>query len=151
MLMVALSKRPLGHFVLAESAAFMKADCVTSDTGDNFGPVELRHLRYFVAVAAALSFTKGAHKLHLSQPSLTRQIKDLEEAIGVPVLDRTKQGVNRTRPGATFLSTRSVCSPRARKLSSQPRVHCGLPARPPLKPEKNGRFTSWQHARHRRL
>lgn len=66
-------------------------------------PVELRHLRYFVAVAEALSFTKGARKLHLSQPSLTRQIKDLEEEIGVRLLDRTKQGVNLTRQGATFL------------------------------------------------
>ena len=65
--------------------------------------MELRHLRYFVAVADALSFTKGAQKLHLSQPSLTRQIKDLEEELGVRLLDRSKQGVNLTRQGATFL------------------------------------------------
>ncbi|MGI8955763.1 MAG: LysR family transcriptional regulator [Chthoniobacterales bacterium] len=65
--------------------------------------MELRHLRYFVAVADALSFTKGARKLHLSQPSLTRQIKDLEEEIGVRLLDRSKQGVNLTRQGAAFL------------------------------------------------
>ncbi len=65
--------------------------------------MELRHLRYFVAVADALSFTKGAQKLHLSQPSLTRQIKDLEEELGVRLLDRSKQGVNLTRQGARFL------------------------------------------------
>ncbi len=65
--------------------------------------MELRHLRYFVAVADALSFTKGAQKLHLSQPSLTRQIKDLEEELGVRLLDRSKQGVSLTRQGATFL------------------------------------------------
>ncbi|MGI8436114.1 MAG: LysR family transcriptional regulator [Chthoniobacterales bacterium] len=65
--------------------------------------MELRHLRYFVAVADALSFTKGAQKLHLSQPSLTRQIKDLEAELGVRLLDRSKQGVNLTRQGATFL------------------------------------------------
>ena len=65
--------------------------------------MELRHLRYFVAVADALSFTKGAQKLHLSQPSLTRQIKDLEKEIGVRLLDRSKQGVKLTRQGATFL------------------------------------------------
>ena len=65
--------------------------------------VELRHLRYFVAVAEALSFTKGAQKLRLSQPSLTRQIKNLEEEVGVRLLDRNKQGVSLTRRGATFL------------------------------------------------
>ena len=51
----------------------------------NRASVELRHLRYFVAVGEALSFTKGAEKLHLAQPSLTRQIKDLEEELGVRI------------------------------------------------------------------
>ena len=45
--------------------------------------LEIRHLRYFVAVAEALSFTKAAVMLHLAQPSLTRQIKALEEELGV--------------------------------------------------------------------
>ena len=58
--------------------------------------MELRHLRYFVAVAETLSFTKGAKKLRLAQPSLTRQIKDLEEDIGVRLLDRTKREVSLT-------------------------------------------------------
>jgi Bacterial regulatory helix-turn-helix protein, lysR family len=52
--------------------------------------MELRHLRYFVAVAEAPSFTKGAEKLHLAQPSLTRQIKDL----GVRLLDRNQAASN---------------------------------------------------------
>lgn len=65
--------------------------------------MELRHLRYFVAVAEALSFTKGAAKLRLAQPSLTRQIQDLEEEIGVRLLDRTKQRVILTAEGASFL------------------------------------------------
>ena len=56
-------------------------------------PMELRHLRYFVCVAEALSFTKAAEKLHTAQPSLTRQIKDLEEELGVRLLNRTKQQV----------------------------------------------------------
>jgi DNA-binding transcriptional LysR family regulator len=65
--------------------------------------MELRHLRYFVAVAEALSFTRGAKKLNLAQPSLTRQIKDLEEEIGVRLLDRTKQQVRLTPEGQSFL------------------------------------------------
>ena len=65
--------------------------------------MELRHLRYFVAVAEALSFTRGAQKLNLSQPSLTRQIQDLEEEIGVRLLERSKGGVSLTRQGTTFL------------------------------------------------
>src|SRR6266571_4020875 len=65
--------------------------------------MELRHMRYFVAVAEALSFTRGAEKLHLAQPSLTRQIKNLEEEIGVRLLDRTKARVSLTPEGQSFL------------------------------------------------
>lgn len=65
--------------------------------------MELRHLRYFVAVGDALSFTKGAEKLHLAQPSLTRQIKDLEEELGVRLLDRAKPRVSLTPEGKAFL------------------------------------------------
>src|ERR1700745_734534 len=67
-------------------------------------PMELRHLRYFVGVAEALSFTKAAEKLHTAQPSLTRQIRDLEEELGVHLLDRTKQQVSLTEEGRSFLT-----------------------------------------------
>lgn len=50
--------------------------------------MELRHLRYFVAVAQALNFTRAAEKLHTSQPSLSSQIRDLENCVGVPLLVR---------------------------------------------------------------
>ena len=66
--------------------------------------MELRHLRYFVAVGEALSFTKAAVNLHLAQPSLTRQIQDLEEEIGVRLLNRNKREVNLTEEGRSFLS-----------------------------------------------
>ena len=66
--------------------------------------MELRHLRYFVSVAEALSFTKAASKLHTSQPSLTRQIRNLEEELGVALLHRTKQKVTLTDEGRLFLA-----------------------------------------------
>jgi DNA-binding transcriptional LysR family regulator len=65
--------------------------------------MELRHLRYFLAVADQLSFTRGAEKLRIAQPSLTRQIKDLEEDLGVRLLDRTKKKVTLTKEGEFFL------------------------------------------------
>lgn len=66
--------------------------------------MELRHLRYFVAVAEALSFRAGAATLHVSQPALSRQIKDLEEELGVQLIARTRPRVSLTREGASFLA-----------------------------------------------
>ncbi len=66
--------------------------------------MELRHLRYFVAVGEALSFTRAAEQLHLAQPSLTRQIKNLETEIGVRLLNRNKGKVSLTPEGRSFLS-----------------------------------------------
>lgn len=66
--------------------------------------MELRHLRYFVAVADELSFTKAAARLHLAQPSLTRQVRNLEDEIGVRLLERTKNRVELTDPGRLFLA-----------------------------------------------
>jgi DNA-binding transcriptional LysR family regulator len=65
--------------------------------------MELRHLRYFVAVAESLNFTKAAAKLHIAQPSLTRQIHNLEEEIGVRLLNRSKNAVALTEEGRSFL------------------------------------------------
>jgi DNA-binding transcriptional LysR family regulator len=65
--------------------------------------MELRHVRYFVAVADSLSFTKGAEKLRIAQPSLTRQIRSLEDELGIPLLDRSKKQIKLTNEGEHFL------------------------------------------------
>lgn len=66
--------------------------------------MELRHLRYFVAVAEEGSLTVAAEKrLHTAQPSLSRQIRDLEYEVGVPLLTRSVHGVRLTEAGQVFL------------------------------------------------
>jgi LysR family transcriptional regulator, hca operon transcriptional activator len=66
--------------------------------------MELRHLRYFVAVAEEGSLTVAAEKrLHTAQPSLSRQIRDLEYEVGVPLLTRSVHGVQLTEAGQVFL------------------------------------------------
>ncbi len=66
--------------------------------------MELRHLRYFVAVAEEGSFTLAAeHRLHTAQPSLSRQIRDLELEVGADLLARSSRGVVLTAAGRVFL------------------------------------------------
>jgi LysR family transcriptional regulator, hca operon transcriptional activator len=73
--------------------------------------MELRHLRYFVAVVEAGSLTVAARKLHTSQPSLSRQIRDLEEEIGTQLLMRRARGIELKPAGRAFLEhARSVLS-----------------------------------------
>jgi len=64
--------------------------------------MELRHLRYFVTVAELLNFTKAAAKLRVAQPSFSRQIRDLEEELGVSLLERNSRFVRLTEAGKAF-------------------------------------------------
>ena len=89
--------------------------------------MELRHLRYFVAVAEEGSLTVAAEKrLHTAQPSLSRQIRDLEYEVGVPLLTRSVHGVELTAAGRAFLDharltlTQAEAAAEAARRAAQP-------------------------------
>jgi LysR family hca operon transcriptional activator len=92
--------------------------------------MELRHLRYFVAVAEAGSLTVAAHRtLHTSQPSLSRQIRDLEDEVGAQLVTRRARGIELTAAGRAFLDhARSVLSQVEAATDAARRV--GHPAKP---------------------
>jgi DNA-binding transcriptional LysR family regulator len=73
--------------------------------------VELRHLRYFVAVADAGTFTHAAERMFIAQPTLSQQIRRLEEMVGTPLLQRRREGVRLTEAGTVLLEeSRTVLS-----------------------------------------
>jgi DNA-binding transcriptional LysR family regulator len=65
--------------------------------------MEIRQLRYFIAVAEELHFTRASYKLRISPPSLTEQIQGLEAELGISLLSRTKRSVSLTNAGTDFL------------------------------------------------
>jgi DNA-binding transcriptional LysR family regulator len=66
--------------------------------------MELRHLRYFVAVAELRSVRAASEQLHVTQPAISRQIQDLEQAIGAALFERTPRGLTLTAAGEAYLS-----------------------------------------------
>jgi DNA-binding transcriptional LysR family regulator len=73
--------------------------------------VELRHLRYFVALADAGTFTRAAEQMFIAQPTLSQQIRRLEEMVGTPLLQRRREGMRLTEAGSVLLEeSRAVLS-----------------------------------------
>jgi LysR family hca operon transcriptional activator len=92
--------------------------------------MELRHIRYFVAVAESKSLTLAAEQvLHTTQPSLSRQIRDMEEEIGAQLFARSSRGLNLTEAGQTFLEyARPILAQVATAIDATHRV--GQPSKP---------------------
>jgi DNA-binding transcriptional LysR family regulator len=99
--------------------------------------VELRHLRYLVAVADAGTFTRAAERLFIAQPTLSQQIRRLEQLVGTPLLHRGRDGVQLTAAGTVLLeAARGVLSAAGHAVSrsrqaaglGRPRLRFALPA-----------------------
>jgi DNA-binding transcriptional LysR family regulator len=88
--------------------------------------MELRHLRYFVAVAEQENVSRAALRLHVSQPALSRQIMDLEDELGVPLLERTPKSVRLTPAGRVFLHEARAVLARADAAAANARAAAHL-------------------------
>jgi DNA-binding transcriptional LysR family regulator len=103
--------------------------------------MELRHLRYFVAVAETENVSRAALRLHVSQPALSRQVRDLEDELGFPLLERTPKSVRLTAAGRLFLGEvrnllgkveEAVQSARAVATGERGELHVGYAPSPTL-------------------
>jgi LysR family transcriptional regulator, benzoate and cis,cis-muconate-responsive activator of ben and cat genes len=101
--------------------------------------MELRHLRYFVAVAETENVSRAAVKLHVSQPGLSTQIRDLEAEIGILLFERTAKSVSLTEAGHVFLdeardllrrTDEAVKKAQAIALTAVPELHVGYSPTP---------------------
>jgi DNA-binding transcriptional LysR family regulator len=92
--------------------------------------VELRHLKYFVAVAEELNFARAARRVHIAQPSLTKQIQQLQQELGFPLLYRTKKKVELLDTGHVLLDEAQRILRQAEKaIQSTQRTHAGQSGR----------------------
>ena len=101
--------------------------------------MELRHLRYFIAVAEEENVTRAARRVHVSQPALSRQIRDLEEDLGFLLLERSAKSVRLTDAGRVFLNEaravlkradEAVKAARAAALGETGEIHVGYAPSP---------------------
>jgi DNA-binding transcriptional LysR family regulator len=104
--------------------------------------MELRHLRYFIAAAETENVSRAALKLHVSQPALSRQIRDLEEELGFSLFERSAKSVRLTEAGKTFLAEaravleradQAVNSARAVATGTRGELHIGYAPSPTVR------------------
>src|SRR5271170_8182516 len=100
--------------------------------GDAHDGVELRHLRYLVAVVDAGTFTHAAERMFVTQPTLSQQIRRLEEMVGTPLLQRRREGVQLTDAGSVLLEESRAVLSRVDHGVSRTRQAAGL-GRPRLR------------------
>src|SRR5215469_1960826 len=93
-------QKPINGRRLTVDCRRLTADYRSAHIG---APMELRHLRYFIAVAEELSFTRAATALHVAQSAVSAQIQLLEQDVGVPLLERSSRRVELTAAGRLFL------------------------------------------------
>jgi DNA-binding transcriptional LysR family regulator len=86
-------------------------DCLPRAAAEAPQGIELRHLRYFVALADAGSSTHAAERMSIAQPTLSQQIRRLEEIVGTQLLQRRREGLRLTTAGTVLLdASRNVLS-----------------------------------------
>src|SRR5580700_8687703 len=114
--------------------------CLPRAAAEAPSAIELRHLRYFVALADAGSFTHAAERMFIAQPTLSQQIRRLEEIVGTPLLQRRREGLQLTKAGAVLLdASRTVLAlvdhevNRTRQAAGlgRPRLRVVVPSRLP--------------------
>ncbi|MEU6011274.1 transcriptional regulator CynR [Streptomyces sp. NPDC047453] len=117
--------------------------------------LELRHLRYLLAVAEHGSFTRAAEDLRISQPTLSQQVRQLERTVGVPLLDRTGRSVRLTDAGETYarharraLRDLEAAQRAVQDVQDLTRGHLRLAATPTFTSYLVGPLVADMHARH---